>query len=127
MDETTLHDLVFLRALSDLYGPSWNDISLQINRRLESVVSATFASRVFESYALQPPDKVNEVTLLASDHLARSQTLLSILLPAPTIPNLDIPLLQFGIPAAGQNYTSPAGFAKPSPRFGMLLVGRTET
>jgi hypothetical protein len=40
MDETTLHDLVFLRALCELYGPSWDDISFQINQRLKSVVSA---------------------------------------------------------------------------------------
>lgn len=40
MDESTLHDLAFLRALSELYGPSWSDISLQITQRLESVVSA---------------------------------------------------------------------------------------
>ena len=41
VDETTLHDLLFLRALSELYGPSWNDISFKINQRLKSVVSTT--------------------------------------------------------------------------------------
>jgi hypothetical protein len=126
MDETTLHDLAFLRALSGLYGPSWSDISFQINQRLKSVVSPTISKCVFESHALQPSDKLNEVVSLASDHLVRSQTLLSILLPTPTNPNFDAPLLQFGIPAAGQNYTSTADLAKPSSRFGMLLVGKTE-
>lgn len=41
LDETALHNLLFLRALGDLYGPSWNDISFKINQRLKSVVSIT--------------------------------------------------------------------------------------
>ena len=127
MNETTLHDLAFLRALSESYGPSWNDVSFQINQRLKSVVSAMYLEVRFESHTLQPPDKLNEIVSLASDHLVRSQTLLSTLLPTPTVPNFDVPLLQFGISAAGQNYTSTADLAKPSSRFGMLLVGKTET
>jgi len=67
------------------------------------------------------------ITASASDYLVRSQTLLSILLPAPAIPNLDIPLLQFGVPPAGQSYNSSTDLAKPTPRFGMLLVGKAET
>jgi hypothetical protein len=47
MDETTLHDLAFLRALSGLYGPSWSDISFQINQRLKSVVSPTISKMRF--------------------------------------------------------------------------------
>lgn len=65
------------------------------------------------------------ITTSASEYLLRSQTLLSILLPASKIPNLDVPLLQFGVPAAGQSYNPATDLAKPSPRFGMLLVGQT--
>jgi len=66
------------------------------------------------------------ITSSASDYLVRSQTLLSGLLPALAVPNLDTPLLQFGVPPAAQNYTSGTDLAKPTPRFGMLLVGKAE-
>jgi hypothetical protein len=126
-DDPTLHDLAFLRKICELYGPKWVDISTQIDQRLKPVVRTVLQAHYLILIPVQSFDeaKLDVITTSASEHLLRSQTFLSVLLPASKIPNLDVPLLPFGIPVAGQSYNPATDLAKPSPRFGMLLVGQT--
>jgi hypothetical protein len=103
------NDIVFLRKVSDLYGESWSDISTALADKSMSLVSDKTVLADLEDNA--------------SEYLARTQTLFSIILPCPSAPIFDTPLLRFGAPSAGQNHQSAISLAKPSPRFGMLLVG----
>ncbi|KIM47756.1 hypothetical protein M413DRAFT_439424 [Hebeloma cylindrosporum] len=105
------NDIVFLRKISDLYGQSWYDISTILADKSRSLVSDDTA--------------LTELEATVSEYLARTQTLFSSILPSPSPPIFDTPLLQFGVPSAGQHQQSAISLAKPSPRFGMLLVGNS--
>lgn len=129
LEEQAIHDLAFLRKLSGLFGARWADISSLLDGKLKSAVSK------FHRHDLQPclipfkvPDdaKLREVNDTASEHFARTQTMFFLLLPLPPTLGFDTPLLQFGVPSVGQNFSSAIDIAKPSPRFGMLLVGKTD-
>ncbi|KDR85455.1 hypothetical protein GALMADRAFT_132149 [Galerina marginata CBS 339.88] len=110
--EHSMQDIAFLQKLSDQYGPPWADAS--------DLLAGKLKTSVCDDVTLSGLGKT------ASEYLARTQTLLSSLLPPPPAPTLDAPLLQFGIPSLGQNHDSAVDLAKPSPRFGMLLVGNAD-
>ena len=80
------------------------------------------------NYFLEASDSTDHENIdsCASEYLARSQTLFSGLLPPLSKTALESQLLQFGVPSTGQTYHSALDVAKPSPRFGMLLVGNTD-
>jgi len=108
----SLHDLAFLQKLSDQYGQSWAETSNLLAGRLKASV--------------RDDAMLSDLEKTASDYLARTQTLLSGLLPPPSTLALDAPLLQFGNPSAGPSHIPAIDLAKPSPRFGMLLVGNAD-
>ncbi|KAF8807829.1 hypothetical protein BYT27DRAFT_7189922 [Phlegmacium glaucopus] len=107
-----LHDLAFLRKIADAYGSEWEDISALLAGKLKANASDSTDHENIES--------------CASEYLARTQTLFSGLLPSLSETAPESQLLQFGVPSTRQNYHSVLDLAKPSPRFGMLLVGNTD-
>ena len=78
-------------------------------------------------------EKTAEIAMLSEaqlqDHFARTQILLASLLPQPcsTIPEnkpgKTNSLLYAGLPTVEQQFQSAVDLVKPSPRFGLLLVG----
>jgi len=111
-DEQALHDLAFLRKIADVYGSEWEDVSLLLAGKLKANASDT-------------TDHEN-IDKCASESLARSQTLISGLLPSLSKTAPESQLLQFGVPSTSQSYHSAIELAKPSPRFSMPLVGNTD-
>ncbi|KAF8167632.1 hypothetical protein B0H34DRAFT_24536 [Crassisporium funariophilum] len=111
-NEQDLHDIAFLRKLADLYGPAWSDISALLADQLKANSSGVA--------------DLEQLQNIASEYLARVQTLFSVLLPNSSSRSLEPQLLQFGLPSMGQSYHSAIDLAKPSPRFGMLLIGNVE-
>lgn len=45
-EDTTLHDLAFIRKFCELYGPTWTDLHSQIDRRLNAAVSVGVLLRI---------------------------------------------------------------------------------
>lgn len=111
-DDQALHDLAFLRKIADTYGSAWEDVSALLGGKLKAKASNS-------------TDHGN-IERCASEYLARTQTLFSGLLPSLSSTASESQLLQFGVPPTRQNHHSALDLAKPSPRFGMLLVGNTE-
>jgi len=129
LDDQAIHDLAFLRKLSGLFGARWADITSLLDRKLKSAVSKIHCHdlRLRLIFSKVPDDtQLLEVNDMASEHFARTQTMFFLLLPLPPTLGFDTPLLQFGVPSVGQNFNSAIDIAKPSPRFGMLLVGKTD-
>ncbi|KAH9486511.1 Conserved oligomeric Golgi complex subunit 1 [Psilocybe cubensis] len=112
--EKNAHDIAFLQKLSNLYGDPWADISELLEKELE--------------HCVRNVDELTRGDILkaASEYLARSQTLLSVIIPPPSTPAFETPFLQVGVPSIGQIQQSAIDLAKPSPRFGLLLVGNVE-
>ncbi|KAF5312388.1 hypothetical protein D9619_002857 [Psilocybe cf. subviscida] len=108
----SLPDITFLRYTSDRYGESWSDISSKLLAK--------------EKQAASDQSKLADSESSASDYLARAQTLFAVLLPEPLEPAFHAPLLRFGTPAGSQTHHAAIQLAKPTPRFGMLLVGNVE-
>ncbi|CAA7265909.1 unnamed protein product [Cyclocybe aegerita] len=111
-NEQNIFDLAFLRNISGIYGQSWEEVSEILDTGLKTLTPGS--------------GKRAEIETAASEYLLRMQTMLSSLLPAPPALSFDAPLLQFGNPPINQNYHNALELAKPSPRFGMLLVGNVE-
>ncbi|KJA28288.1 hypothetical protein HYPSUDRAFT_74168 [Hypholoma sublateritium FD-334 SS-4] len=105
----SLFDVLFLSDISTRYGEPWSQLSGIISQKLKS--------------ALLEEETIFEDRQSVSEYLSRTQTLFAILLPPPPTPIFDSPLSRFGTPTAGQGQQSAIDLAKPSPRFGMLLVG----
>ncbi|TFK30900.1 hypothetical protein FA15DRAFT_662966 [Coprinopsis marcescibilis] len=110
------HDILFLKAIAGTYGPDWDEFTTKLTDKLK------------EQAAL--PD-LAEAEGIASEHLSRTQTLLSTLLPcfsqiqvsiSGTGPSAQGQFLLFTAPSSKQEYQSALEVAKPSPRFGLLLV-----
>lgn len=80
---------------------------------------------------MQAGTTLDDLKRNATEALARMQTLLATLLPPPSPGSLsDAPdkfaaLLPYGIPVLGQQFQSAIDLAKPTSRFGLLLVGGT--
>lgn len=81
---------------------------------------------------MQPGTTLDDLKQNATEALTRMQTLLATLLPPPSSPALlsDAPdkfaaLLPYGIPVLGKQFQSAIDLAKPTSRFGLLLVGGT--
>jgi len=118
----TLYDLEFLRRLADLWGGEWLDICELLGEQ---------TLRVREMYHLEDTtgDGI-EFEHNASEYLARTQILFGTLLPHPPMVSVQAAttdkyatLLPFGSPALDQKFHPAIALAKPSSRFGLLLVG----
>lgn len=112
-DTQTRHDLALLRRFAELQQ-SWKDTASLLDSKAENLPAITEGL----------PDPPH----LASDYLARTQTLFTPLLPMfsktpPTGNDKYGALLSFGQPQGDQQFTSTLQIARPSPRFGLLPVG----
>ncbi|KAJ2914291.1 hypothetical protein MD484_g6151, partial [Candolleomyces efflorescens] len=124
LEEQSLHDLSFLKAISSRYGSEWQETTQAIDDKLVS----------------QDSTKLQELDQTASEFLVRTQTLLSLLLPcAPqirVITSASTPsknagnqaqFLLFGNPSSSKQEYQPAlELAKTGSRFGLLLVSSVE-
>ncbi|KAF8078884.1 Vps51/Vps67 domain-containing protein [Lyophyllum atratum] len=111
----SLHDVAFLRKLAAAQGEGCSDLSSILEGRLEENLPADL--------------NLEDLHKSATDSLARMQTLFATLLPQhPPIPLSDSAdkfsvLLPFGIPPLDQQFQPAVELAKPTSRFGLLLVG----
>ncbi|KAG6910534.1 hypothetical protein DXG01_009953 [Tephrocybe rancida] len=129
----SLYDLAFLWKLATLHGDVEDHLSSRLEQRLQENVSLALLSIDPLLTVHQIPADLDLETLHknATDSLARTQTLLATLLPPqPHIPTPDSmdkfsALLQFGIPPQEGQFQPAIELAKPTSRFGLLLVGGT--
>ncbi|GLB35902.1 putative vps51/Vps67 [Lyophyllum shimeji] len=128
----SLHDLAFLWKLADVQGEGSEELRSRLEKRLEENVSATILiDPHLRLIFLQLPAELSleDLRRSASESLARMQTLFSTLLPQhisiplPDSANKSSALLPFGIPALDQQFQPAVELAKPTSRFGLLLVG----
>ncbi|KAJ7040430.1 Vps51/Vps67 domain-containing protein [Mycena alexandri] len=120
-----LCDIALLRRLADLRTPEWDDVCELLDSKAQQ-----FREQLQQESTSTLTNGWNDG---AADYLARTQTLFAALLPvqSPMRP-LDsshattdkfAPLLAFGSPALDQQFQPAVELAKPSSRFGLLLVG----
>jgi len=110
-----LQDLKFLRKFASLWGDRWSETSDLVD---EHIARAQKRLRHAES------DKNNVED--PSEHLIRTQTLFAPLLPHTSLfssGGKSSVLLPFGTPSLEIQFQAPVELAKPSSRFGLLLVG----
>ncbi|KII94092.1 hypothetical protein PLICRDRAFT_415757 [Plicaturopsis crispa FD-325 SS-3] len=115
-------DLLFLRKILSFWGPQWSKLVARIDQKIaQKVVSNGNHGEYSEPSA-------------SIEHIARVQTLLATLLPpfpstpvaTPSVGKEDkfAALLPYSVPRVDQQQTHPVmELAKPSARFGLLLVG----
>ncbi|KAJ7110035.1 hypothetical protein C8R44DRAFT_986032 [Mycena epipterygia] len=118
-----LCDIALLRRLADLRTPQWEDVC----QLLDSKAQQCREQLQQDSTSLM----ANGWNDGAADYLARTQTLFAALLPLQSpmravdhsAADKFAPLLPFGSPALDQKFQPAVELAKPSSRFGLLLVG----
>ncbi|KAF5323366.1 hypothetical protein D9611_005665 [Ephemerocybe angulata] len=137
LSEQSLHDLAFLEAISKKYGDDWEETTRALTSKL------TIQERDDGSTIQQIASDVSTIQQIASDVLIRTQTLLSLLLPCASqirasssssstattskgAGGNQAQLLLFGAPSSKQEYQPALELAKPSSRFGLLLVSNVE-
>ncbi|KAF7979430.1 hypothetical protein HWV62_42568 [Athelia sp. TMB] len=119
-----LWDLLLLEFLGDLWNGGWANTF----RLLKECMGP-----------LQKQSSPNEITAMkdaVKDFFSRSQLLLAPLLPPPQLTSSNWPpkdqtekfgaLLAFGVPAIEVQFHTALELAKPSSRFGLLLVGNSK-
>ncbi|KAJ7225342.1 Vps51/Vps67 domain-containing protein [Mycena pura] len=114
-------DIDLLRRLVDFRTSEWEDVCQLLDSK---------ERQLREQGGIQMEDRWKDAS---ADYLARTQTLLATLLPlqspmrASESSSTDklVPLLSFGSPAVDQQFQPAVELAKPSSRFGLLLVGTT--
>ncbi|KAK0456031.1 hypothetical protein EV421DRAFT_1749997 [Armillaria borealis] len=117
----TLYDLAFLRKLIDVrMGSDWTDV-----RQLLDQNAVHIREKIPDGQIL--PDQ-GDIERTVSDYIARTQVLFGILLrntPSSLSHSNDklAALLPFGSPLLDQPFQPAIDVAKPSSRFGLLLVG----
>ncbi|KAF9459829.1 hypothetical protein BDZ94DRAFT_1198976 [Collybia nuda] len=113
----SLDDLAFLWKLAELQGTDWLDTRQFLDDRIET--------------KLQPGQDSDSLKRTASEFLSRTQILFTSFLPRPPSPQQTLSsttvdkfasLLPFGVPIPEQQFQSVIDSAKPSSRFGLLLV-----
>ncbi|KAG6817979.1 hypothetical protein H0H87_012447 [Tephrocybe sp. NHM501043] len=115
-DLQSLYDMAFLWKLAVLYDEK-DDLASQLDKRLRDNLPADL--------------DLDTLHKSATDSLARTQTLFATLLPSqPSIPSSDSSdkfsaLMRFGTPPQEGQYQPAVELAKPTSRFGLLLVGGT--
>ncbi|KAF5388598.1 hypothetical protein D9757_004649 [Collybiopsis confluens] len=111
-----LHDMIFLRKISELWGPGWGDVQDSLDAKI---------SRIRESNHELPTNE--SILSRSADYLAKSQTILASALP-PKHPAKSASLGKFaallplGVPLSDQESRVAVETARPSMRFAMLLV-----
>ncbi|KAJ7103347.1 hypothetical protein B0H15DRAFT_926631 [Mycena belliarum] len=114
-----LRDIAFLRRLADLHTPEWDDVCELLDSKTQQCKE--------QQNAVAAQNGWNDG---ATDYLTRTQTLFAALLPLASpmrTPDKSAdkfaPLLPWGSPALDQQFQPAVELAKPSSRFGLLLVG----
>ncbi|KAG5650993.1 hypothetical protein H0H81_010293 [Sphagnurus paluster] len=117
-DENSLqssYDLAFLWKFAAAYGEGLSELANTLEKRLKDSLPSELT--------------LDDLHRSASESLARTQTLLAILLPfrssIPLSESADkfSALLPFGIPPVEHEFHPALELAKPTSRFGLLLVG----
>jgi len=116
-----LSDLAFLWKLTDLHGAECAELRRLLEQEMEGEIQ------------LRSETTLIDLQRTASESLARMQTLLaSLLFSAPPLPKSSsdasdkfAALLPYGAPVVDQQFQSAVELAKPTSRFGLLLVGGT--
>ncbi|RDB29071.1 Conserved oligomeric Golgi complex subunit 1 [Hypsizygus marmoreus] len=109
----SLYDLAFLRKLAIVQAVDWSDLPNVLELRIRAKL---------------PPDiQEDDLKASATESLARTQTLFATLLPGhpPDAVDKVSALMPFGIPQVDQQFQPAIELAKPTSRFGLLLVGGT--
>ncbi|KIK70711.1 hypothetical protein GYMLUDRAFT_65924 [Collybiopsis luxurians FD-317 M1] len=109
-----LHDMAFLRKLSELWGPHWNDVGNLLEVKI---------SQIRELRDGLPSDET--LSNRSADCLARTQTILAPVLPytaKSASSDRSTALLPLGVPSSEQEYRTAVEVARPSSRFALLLV-----
>lgn len=136
----TLCDIQFLRKLADIHTSGWDDVRELLDAKTQKMVrfhasccdvpiSTTFLLQLAET------DSMMDLQGSAADYLARTQILFAPLLPqlapqsesSPPASDKFGSLLPYGTPAVEQQFQPAIELAKPSPRFGLLLVNSSFT
>ncbi|KAJ7705997.1 hypothetical protein B0H17DRAFT_1192554 [Mycena rosella] len=117
-----LCDIALLRRLADLRTPEWDDVCELLDSKAQQ-----FREQLQQDSTAPTQNGWNDG---AADYLARTQTLFAALLPLAspmrtlnTSADKFAPLLPFGSPELEQQFQPAVELAKPSSRFGLLLVG----
>ncbi|KAJ7446473.1 Vps51/Vps67 domain-containing protein [Mycena galericulata] len=135
-----LRDIALLRRLADLRTPEWEDVCQLLDSKAQEYEEQVGIPSSEHIIVFNDHPQLQQASSLptangwndgASDYLSRTQTLFAPLLPLQSpMRTLDsstdkfAPLLPFGSPATDQQQFQPAvELAKPSSRFGLLLVG----
>ncbi|KAG6841748.1 hypothetical protein C0991_007077 [Blastosporella zonata] len=111
----SVYDMAFLWKLATLYGEAQDGLASRLDERLRD--------------NLRNDVDLDTLHGSAGDSLARTQTLFATLLPSqPAIPSpasMDkfSALLRFGTPPQEEQFQPAVELAKPTSRFGLLLVG----
>lgn len=133
-------DLLFLRKILSFWGPQWSKLVARIDQKIAQKVSAMMLAlagfHLTASFQVVSNGNHGEYSEPSAsiEHIARVQTLLATLLPpfpstpvaTPSVGKEDkfAALLPYSVPHVDQQQTHPVmELAKPSARFGLLLVG----
>lgn len=133
-----LYDIALLRKLSTMQDCSWPDVDQLCEVKLNEHVGGfkPMCCSALMLHQLPAEDSSNlslsDLESTASAILTRSQTLFSALLPLPPDPPSSADpvgkgscLLPHGLPSLDQQFQPAFDLAKPTARFGLLLVGST--
>ncbi|KAH7930426.1 hypothetical protein BV22DRAFT_1109288 [Leucogyrophana mollusca] len=123
----TLHDALFLRRLSRTWEDQTGDCIAAVHTLDKAISKARslFDADVASGLGEHDPERS------AAEHLMRTQLMLGVLLPQVPPPSLAekdeakdkmSPLLVYGVPVVDAQFRSAVELAKPSTRFGLLLV-----
>ena len=135
-----LWDLLLLEFLGGLWNDGWANTFRLLK---ESMVPLQKQVNLVPIHALNhadgnqsPPDEITALKDAVKDFFSRSQLLLAPLLPPPQLTSSNWPqkdhrekfgaLLAFGVPATEVKLHTALELAKPSSRFGLLLVGNSK-
>ncbi|KAL6310178.1 hypothetical protein BKA93DRAFT_814474 [Sparassis latifolia] len=114
-----LWDLAFLRRVACMWGDGeWLKVVQQLDARMVQLRSKLIEHGASETQL--------EFDGALSEYLSRTQTLIHPLLPpspSPSVKSKSTSLLRHGQPAVEQHVQPVLELVKPSPRFGLLLVG----
>ncbi|GBE77732.1 hypothetical protein SCP_0106140 [Sparassis crispa] len=114
-----LWDLAFLRRVACMWGDGeWLKVVQQLDTRMVQLRSKLIEQGASETQL--------EFDGALSEYLSRTQTLIHPFLPpspSPSVKSKSTSLLRHGQPAVEQHVQPVLELVKPSPRFGLLLVG----
>ncbi|KAF9074806.1 hypothetical protein BDP27DRAFT_1286851 [Rhodocollybia butyracea] len=132
-----LHDVAFLRKLAEIWGPHWSDVRELLDSRTRHIRQSHnpyFRLISFQNSVVSDLPTDETLSSRSADYIAKTQTILAAVLPYPA-KNIPVQssgksmssdkfaaLLLRGVPSSEQQYRPAVEVAKPSSRFGLLLI-----